>query len=50
MITETTENRFYFGAQKVPFVGRDDEISEVTDFLHADGDFLWWLVAGPGTA
>ncbi|MCH7937120.1 MAG: hypothetical protein IH994_08540 [Proteobacteria bacterium] len=48
MITETSENRFYFGAQKVPFVGRDDEISEVTGFLHGDGDFLWWLVAGPG--
>jgi len=39
--------RFFYGAQRVPFVGRDDELARLAEFLYAGERFSWWLVAGP---
>ncbi len=44
----TESSRLYFGARKVPFVGREAELGRLLDFTLADGDVSWWLVTGPG--
>jgi len=41
-------NRFYYGARKVPFVGREQEMSRLGEFLDDQRPFVWWLVAGAG--
>jgi tetratricopeptide (TPR) repeat protein len=41
-------SRLYFGARKVPFVGREAELRRLLDVTLADGDVSWWLVTGPG--
>lgn len=40
-------NRFFYGAQRAPIVGRDDELTALREFLHADARFTWWLMCGP---
>ncbi|MEO5338292.1 MAG: hypothetical protein H7841_15580 [Magnetospirillum sp. WYHS-4] len=40
--------RFFFGTQKIPFIGRNKELSELEDFLSMDGYFSWWLWHGQG--
>jgi DNA polymerase III delta prime subunit len=44
-LTEST--RFFYGAQRTPIVGRDEELRALDDFLHADARFAWWLMSGP---
>ncbi len=44
----TEASRLYFGARKVPFVGREAELDRLRDFLFGAEDFRWWLATGPG--
>jgi hypothetical protein len=41
-------NRFFFGTQKIPLVGRDADLAALDEFLGGPAPFAWWLVAGPG--
>ena len=47
-VERAREHRFFYGAQWAPLVGRDPELTRLQEFLDADGDFKWWLVAAPG--
>jgi len=42
------ENRFFYGAQAAPFVGRDRELAALHEFLGSEQAFAWWLVTGSG--
>ena len=54
MLSRDQANRLTFGARRVPFVGRDDEMAKLNAFLNADADdgnaapFRWWLALGAG--
>ena len=39
-------NRFFYGARKVPLIGRKDEMMRLEGFLDHDAPFRWWLVCG----
>ena len=40
--------RFFYGTQKVPFLGREKELAALSAFLYTPKRFAWWLVAGAG--
>jgi hypothetical protein len=45
----TSENyRFHFRAQRVPFLGRDDEFQRLQEFLESTYPLTWWIVTGSG--
>lgn len=57
-LAEGGSNRFYFGAQKVPFFGRENELGLINDDFkktapehnNQRGDFRWMVIHGPGGA
>jgi len=44
----TAATRLYFGARKVPFVGREAELERLLAFRYSQNDMAWWLMTGPG--
>jgi len=48
LVELTQSSRLYFGARKVPFVGREAELKRLLRFTVTRGDVAWWLVTGPG--
>jgi hypothetical protein len=48
LVTLNESSRLYFGARKVPFVGREAELARLLDVAFANSDVAWWLVTGPG--
>jgi hypothetical protein len=48
LVALTASSRLYFGARKVPFLGRGAELKCLLDFLYREGDMAWWLMTGPG--
>jgi hypothetical protein len=45
---DDTTSRLKFGAQRVPFLGREAELARVRAFLDAPDAFSWWLLTGSG--
>jgi hypothetical protein len=41
-------NRFVYGTQKTPFLGRKEEMEELEKFLADEKSFCWWIVTGEG--
>jgi hypothetical protein len=41
-------NRFFYGARKTPFLGREKEINALENFLADEKRFCWWIVIGQG--
>jgi hypothetical protein len=41
-------NRFWYGAQRTPFLGRTQEMDALEKFLATDKLFCWWMVTGDG--
>ena len=46
LLKESPETRFVYAAQKVPFFGRETELSDLVEFLYANDPFTWWIVVG----
>jgi hypothetical protein len=44
------QNRFVYGAQRIPFIGRAADLGACGDFLKNEGLFRWWLLLGSGGA
>ncbi len=40
--------RFHYAAQRVPFIGRAQELERLGDFLYQPIAFCWWIVVGSG--
>ncbi len=40
------QNRFEFGSEWGPFVGREQELARLGAFLHDSRRFAWWFLAG----
>jgi hypothetical protein len=41
-------SRFFYGARIAPFLGREEEIKALENFLADEKRFCWWLVIGQG--
>jgi len=48
LLERSEANRLRFGAQRVPFIGRQAELERLGEFLEAPDRFSWWLVTGSG--
>lgn len=42
--------KYHFSRRTIPFCGRENEISELTEFVQADVPFSWWAVTGQAGA
>lgn len=50
-VLNTDRNRFFFGAETIPFFFRNREFDLLSDFLEPNlGNFNWMIVTGPGGA
>ena len=43
----SASNRFFYGARRVPFVGREVELDRLQKFLECEARFQWCLMCGP---
>lgn len=42
--------KYHFSKRTIPFCGRDDEISQLTEFVKQNASFSWWAVTGQAGA
>lgn len=47
-IEDTDANRFFFGARRIPFFGRENEFGLLNDFVNHPDAFRWMVVHGAG--
>ncbi len=47
VVERTAGNRNFYGAQRTPFVERQQELAALETFLQADATFTWWKMQGP---
>lgn len=40
--------RLHYQAQRVPFVGRQDEKQQLNEWLGSEAAFSWWIISGSG--